>query len=294
MMLALFTIRYTPLHYLIYATTGAYFLAFLIAGLSVLTKIGNADNKLWNDLPDPNKPKPADPLWIVAHIVFAVGFVLATTTYIYRWIDVGVMPLQNLFEVFLSLMMMIWPISIICKRFLSAKGQTADMLIAACLCAMPIIRDPSISPPRPAMQTHLFIPHVAAYMLGTIIMVKATIQAIIVLIRADQSPREDLIRWEKTTYRLVSISFPPITMGLILGCIWAKYAWGDFWGWDPKEQWSLATWLTFVGYFHMRYMFGRKYLRLNAVGALVCMALLLITLLWANLSAAFSGIHSYA
>ena len=77
------------------------------------------------------------------------------------------------------------------------------------------------------------------------------------------------ISHEQATYRMVCVGFPLLTLGLILGSYWGKLAWGDYWGWDPKELWSLASWLVYVGYFHFRYMFGKKYLRANSAWAIL-------------------------
>ena len=39
-----------------------------------------------------------------------------------------------------------------------------------------------------------------------------------------------------------------LLMGMLCGAVWAKQAWGDYWTWDPKECWALATWmLTLIG-----------------------------------------------
>ncbi|HEY6005457.1 MAG TPA: cytochrome c biogenesis protein CcsA, partial [Anaeromyxobacter sp.] len=40
------------------------------------------------------------------------------------------------------------------------------------------------------------------------------------------------------------------------GSVWAKSAWGDWWVWDPKENWSLVTWLIFGSYLHLRRVKG--------------------------------------
>jgi cytochrome c-type biogenesis protein CcsB len=48
--------------------------------------------------------------------------------------------------------------------------------------------------------------------------------------------------------KMIVVAFPLLTTGILLGAIWAYTAWGRFWGWDPKETWSLITWLVYVGY----------------------------------------------
>jgi ABC-type transport system involved in cytochrome c biogenesis permease subunit len=93
---------------------------------------------------------------------------------------------------------------------------------------------------------------------------------------------------------MICAGFPLLTLGLILGSVWGKLAWGDYWGWDPKELWSLASWLVYVGYFHFRCMFGKTRPSINSIWAIVGMAVIVITLLWVNLSKLFTGLHTYA
>jgi ABC-type transport system involved in cytochrome c biogenesis permease subunit len=99
---------------------------------------------------------------------------------------------------------------------------------------------------------------------------------------------------EDATYRMVCAGFPLLTLGLILGSVWGQSAWGDWWGWDPKELWSLASWLIYLGYFHFRYMFAKKFPRLNSAWVILGLIVIIITLLWVNLSRLFPGLHSYA
>ncbi len=54
------------------------------------------------------------------------------------------------------------------------------------------------------------------------------------------------------SYKSVAVGFPLLTFGIITGAIWANRAWGSYWSWDPKETWSLVTWLVFLAYLHAR------------------------------------------
>jgi len=230
----------------------------------------------------------------VGHLLYLLGFGIVVIAYGYRWYHVRHVPLQNLFEVFLFLGM-IYPISLFCRRVLRAGGYTADMLIGAIVlfpAGFVFNAEPQQLPP--ALQSWLFTPHVAVYMLSYIFMAKATVQAVRQLAGKTPNPNENLLNPEQATYRLICVGFPLLTLGLILGSYWGKLAWGDYWGWDPKELWSLASWLFFVGYFHFRYMFGKKYPRINSLWAIAGMVAIVITLLWVNLSKIFSGMHSYA
>ena len=57
---------------------------------------------------------------------------------------------------------------------------------------------------------------------------------------------------DQQTYWLVAIGFIMLGAGIIFGAIWANETWGSYWSWDPKETWSLITWLVYLGFLHMR------------------------------------------
>ena len=260
-------IKYTTQGYLIYATMAAYLLAFVVSLL--------------------RRPK-------AGHVLYLIGFAVAVVSYGYRWYDVRHVPLQNLFEVFLFLGM-IYPVSLLCRRFLRVGGYAADMLIGVIvLFPAGFVFNARPQQLPPALQSWLFTPHVAVYMLSYIFMAKATVQALGQLTGKSTKPGENLLPPEQATYRMVCVGFPLLTLGLILGSYWGKKAWGDYWGWDPKELWSLASWLVFLGYFHFRYMFGKRYANMNSLWAILGMVAIVITLLWVNLSKLFPGLHSYA
>ena len=50
----------------------------------------------------------------------------------------------------------------------------------------------------------------------------------------------------------MAFAFPLWTFTVAAGAIWAEYAWGRYWGWDPKETWALVTWVIFACYLHAR------------------------------------------
>jgi len=261
-------IKYTIQGLLIYAAIAAYVSAFVVTLLRC-RKVGE--------------------------VLYLLGFVTACFAFGYRWHHVRHVPLQNLFEVFLCMGMVVYPLSHFCGRILRVGGRCADMLIGA------IVLFPAgfvfSAQPRhlpPALQSWVFAPHVAVYVLSYIFMAKATFQAGCQLAARGDNSDEKLPGPEEGTYRMICAGFPLLTLGLILGSYWGKLAWGDCWGWDPKELWSLAPWLVYVGYFHFRYMFGNKHPRINSMWAIAGMAVIVITLLWANLSELFSGLHSYA
>jgi cytochrome c-type biogenesis protein CcsB len=57
-------------------------------------------------------------------------------------------------------------------------------------------------------------------------------------------------------YRLITLGFPLLTLAMITGAVWANSAWGAYWRWDPREVWSLITWLIYAMILHARLVAG--------------------------------------
>nr|YP_009696888.1 CcsA [Cornus oblonga]QEJ83850.1 CcsA [Cornus oblonga] len=54
------------------------------------------------------------------------------------------------------------------------------------------------------------------------------------------------------SYRVISLGFIFLTIGILSGAVWANEAWGSYWNWDPKETWAFITWTIFAIYLHTR------------------------------------------
>ena len=119
----------------------------------------------------------------------------------------------------------------------------------------------------PALQSPLLVPHVGAYLISYAILIFAAFGIGV---------------------RLAAFGFFMMTIALVLGALWGKICWGDWWQYDPKEMWSLATWLSFAACFHFRRnpAVFRWLLRFGAI-------MIILTLTWVNFSRIFKGLHSY-
>ncbi|MGD7734017.1 c-type cytochrome biogenesis protein CcsB [Propionibacteriaceae bacterium G57] len=96
---------------------------------------------------------------------------------------------------------------------------------------------------------------------------------------------------DRLAYRAHAFAFPVWTFTIAAGAIWAEYAWGRFWGWDPKETWSLVTWVVYAAYLHARATAGWKG-RNAAIIAILGIATFWFNFIGVNLLV--SGLHSYA
>lgn len=102
-------------------------------------------------------------------------------------------------------------------------------------------------------------------------------------------PTQDIL--DELAYRLIAFGWPLFTAGgLVMGAIWANSAWGTYWGWDPKETWSLITWFVYSIYLHGRYVRGWKGTQMMVISAVGFLSVI-FTYLGVNL--VLSGLHSY-
>jgi cytochrome c-type biogenesis protein CcsB len=84
--------------------------------------------------------------------------------------------------------------------------------------------------------------------------------------------------------------FPFLGMGIITGAVWANEAWGRYWYWDPKETWSLITWLIYFVYIHLRFIRGWRGAKLSWFSILGFFAMLFT---FFGVSYILPGLHSY-
>jgi cytochrome c-type biogenesis protein CcsB len=91
-------------------------------------------------------------------------------------------------------------------------------------------------------------------------------------------------------YRCMSYGFPFLTIGIITGSIWAGMAWGSYWNWDPKETWSLITWIVYAILIHNRLTKGWRG-RKTAYMMILGYFSILFTFLGINFI--LGGLHSY-
>jgi cytochrome c-type biogenesis protein CcsB len=95
---------------------------------------------------------------------------------------------------------------------------------------------------------------------------------------------------DNLNYFSLRAGFFLLTTGIITGSIWAEYAWGSYWNWDPKETWALITWLIYAALLHGRLTLGWRGRR-AAFFSLIGFGMVLFTFLGVNFL--FSGLHSY-
>ena len=108
-------------------------------------------------------------------------------------------------------------------------------------------------------------------------------------ILVDMLPESDTL--DELSYRTIAWGFPFLAVGIVSGAVWANYAWGTYWSWDPKETWSLITWFLYAAYLHARVTRGWKGKR---AAYLSIAGFLAVVFLYWGVSFVLPGLHAYA
>ena len=136
-----------------------------------------------------------------------------------------------------------------------------------------------IRPVIPALKSVWLIFHVSLSLVGEAFFVLSFAAALFYLFSRSKQKKETA---DKLIFTLIIIGYPVFTIGaLIFGAIWAKFAWGRFWAWDPKETFALITWLVYTLYLQVR-MFKRIPKSISAIIAVLGFLLTLFTFFGVN------------
>jgi cytochrome c-type biogenesis protein CcsB len=237
------------------------------------------------------------------------GFLVQTVAIILRWkesydLGMGHAPLSNLYE---SVVFFSWTIVLV-FAFIDLKYRyrvIGAFVIPFALLGMAwgqLGLDSGIQPLVPALQSNWLIYHVITCFLGYAAFAVACGVSIMYLLVTRSGLAEEISRkgilamfppgkiLDEINYRAIIFGFPLLTLGIITGSVWANYAWGTYWSWDPKETWSLIVWFVYAAFLHARITkgwVGRRAAWLSIIG----FAATIFCYLGVNLL--LSGLHSY-
>ena len=257
-----------------------------------------------------------------AAVLTGCGSAIFMTFIVGVWISLGRPPLRTMgetrlwFSLFLSLIGLVvylrWR-----YRWVLPFGCLMAVMFASINIFKPEIHTEEL---MPALRSPWFVPHVIVYMFSYAVMGIATILALRILwltrrsaagsapapgsttpatVDATASPLSPSLQGDlRLCDTLVRMGWGFITMGIVMGALWAKQAWGDYWTWDPKETWAAATWLSYLLYMHLRQGQGQepdKALRRTLV--LLIFSFILLQMCWwgVNLLPSAQGfsLHTY-
>jgi len=242
----------------------------------------------------------------LASLVTMVAITGNITGIILRWIEsyklgFGHAPLSNLYEslTFFSLTIACLYIFIEIRyknRTISTFSSALVFLTMAYASLSPDISS-HIQPLIPALKSNWLIAHVLTCFLGYAgFAVAFAISFLFLISKIGGQPGEGILSHvpepdmlDELTHQMVMFGFFFLSIGIITGAVWANSAWGRYWGWDPKETWSLITWFIYAILLHARLMRGWRGSRIAMI-SIVGFAAVIFTYFGVNY---LSGLHSY-
>jgi len=229
-----------------------------------------------------------------------LGLALNTAELILRAVLIGGLPLNNGFEFGLSFVFaVVMAYVVIERRFqLSAVGLFVMPVAVAITCWLVSI-DLTVQPVMPALRSYWLAVHVTAAVIAYGAFAISFAVSVAYLLKARttvdlqsrfQQALPALKVLDQISYRLIFVGLPFLTIMLITGAVWAEYAWGAFWSWDPKETWALITWLVYAAYLHTRFLKGFQGKRAAWLSVLGFVAVIFT---FFGVSYLLPGMHSY-
>lgn len=230
-------------------------------------------------------------------LLVVAGFVVHTLCILVRGINAGRLPLTNQYE-FASAFA--WGIALCFLVFVKKyKFDALGMVVAPLIflvAGYAFMLNREINSLMPALQSGWLGFHVCTAIVAYGGFGVAFGIALLYLLKGKlNGPLSERIPDERTLdtliYRAVALGFLFLTLCMITGAIWAKRAWGSYWNWDPKETWSLITWIIYAIFLHLRLrgaVSGKKAALLAVIG-FICV---IFTYVGVNLL--LHGLHSYA
>jgi cytochrome c-type biogenesis protein CcsB len=163
--------------------------------------------------------------------------------------------------------------------------------------AMPL----TAGPVKPLFKSIWLTIHVGTVFIGDALLAIAFLAAVMYLIQERQIKQKrlgsmysrlpSLATLDAINYNSIVYGFPFLTLGMITGSIYAQVALGRYWQWDPKEVWSLISWLFYAALLHQRLAVGWQGRR-AAVMSIVCFGVLIFT--FVGVSLLMGGYHSFS
>lgn len=242
--------------------------------------------------------------------VLGFFFLIHTGAIILRWIEsyrlgIGHAPLSNLYE---SLIFFAWTISLISlglerktRNYVIGLGVTPLAFLSMAYASFSPDINSRIQPLLPALQSNWLIAHVVTCFLGYAAFAVSFSLSVLYLIKKSKGRRKkgsekkaftlpDLSLLDEWIYQMNIMGVLLLTVGIATGAVWAQSAWGRYWSWDPKETWSLITWLVYAAILHARVLRGWHGPR---IAWLSIIGFLCVLFTYFGVNFILAGLHSY-
>ena len=245
-----------------------------------------------------NKPvnKTAGKVIIILSII---AVALHTLGLILRWYIAGYAPWSNAYE---SMIYIAWAGAaaglIFFRKSLLAIAGTNFVAGITLFVANLGFMDPQIGTLVPVLKSYWLNIHVsvitASYSFFGLSFVLGVVVMVLFILRSDKRKHIDQSILNVNAINEISLilGLGLLTVGTFLGGVWANESWGRYWGWDPKETWSLITIIAYTIVLHLRLIKPLNKPYIFTVATTLGFYAVLMTYFGVNFY--LSGKHSYA
>jgi len=241
--------------------------------------------------------------------LLAWAWLMLAAIFIIRWSITMRPPLHGIFDTLIIFSGSIIALAVLLGLFYNSQRINPPVAGVVTLLLLYALIHSQNTPGRlpPALQSLWFVPHVLLYFLGYALLAINACASLAYLLAKQNTPAatpkkaiahgqgEPTTNPELETLLRITLlaGFWFISMGLLIGTLWAKYAWGNYWGWDPKESWALITWLLYLVALHL--FIKRKVLNKSLLLFNICIFLVVLFTYFGVkfLPSAASSIHVY-
>ena len=231
--------------------------------------------------------------------VVAVSFLFHTCALIVRGIGAGRLPMTNQYEFATSFAWALCLVSLIFirKYHFPVLGAFSSPLILLMI-GYAAMQSREVRDLMPSLRSSWLAFHVSTAIIGYGAFGVAFVLSLIFLFRGkmkeDSFWGQHIPKPEKVdliSYRSVCLGMLFLSLTILTGAIWAEQAWGSYWSWDPKETWSLVTWIIYAVYLHLRLRRGWKG---KAAAWFAVIGFICVIFTYIGVNTFLPGIHSYA
>ena len=242
-----------------------------------------------------------NPFFSLGMFLYSAAFVGMIYAYVLRWIASGRAPLSNGHESLLFISLAIALAGLICEFSfrMAAPGSLGSLLTVVILgVSMLSTFDPAIGPLVPVLVSYWLNIHVsiitASYGFLGLSALLGSLILILFLAKGSRNPNvHAAVEILDRINRFVLIcGLGLLTVGTLLGGVWANESWGRYWGWDPKETWAFITIMVYAVVLHFRWIPALRSIWLNSAASMVAISSVVMTYFGVNYF--LSGLHSYA
>ncbi len=240
-----------------------------------------------------------DSLAKAAITVQGTGFLLHTAALICRGIGAGRLPMTNQYEFATSFAWGICLVSLIfIMKFKFPVLGTFASPVMFLIIGYAAMQSKDVHELMPALKSNWLGFHVSTAIIAYGSFGVSFVLSLIFLFRDRITENgfldkhiPDREKLDLISYRSVALGLLFLTFTILTGAIWAERAWGSYWSWDPKETWSLVTWIIYAIYLHLRIRRGYEG---KAAAIFAAIGFVCVMFTYIGVNTFLPGIHSYA